>query len=171
MKQLLCIFIFLSISTVLSQTETQFSRYELDLETKGVLKDNRGEINKEFYDQYRSLLVGLRISDRSKVQTGLNVARSGNQDLVEIPLIFRYQVAEKLSIYGGGQLQISGNRAASAQKNSFNNLSVTTGLDYQFSKSWDAAVQFVLPVLENSNAPNTTFELSQPIRLRTGVKF
>lgn len=153
------------------QTVEQFSEYGLRFEIRGAAAHNGGEGTNEFYGQYRSAIVGLRLSNKSELQTGITKSRVGNQEILEFPLLFRYQVSEKLSTYAGAQVQIYRGLDGPSVTPSLREFPTTIGVDYQFTKAWDTGIQFVIPVIENKIIPEGNFQLSHPIRLRTGVKF
>ena len=108
----------------------------IDIETKGANASNAPDDNKE----YKTALIGLSLSTKSKIQIGLSTHRIENDDILELPLLYKYQATESLSIYGGAQLQFA--RGVHASKTSINHLqtSFNTGIDYQINLHWDASI-------------------------------
>ena len=127
------------------------------------------ELFKEFYDQTRTLLVGTSLGYKSSLQGGISRSRVGNDEVVEFPLIFRYQATKGISAYLGVQGQVV--RGLDTSGLMFTEFAPTMGIDVQFTPEWDAGIQFMAPVYQNSAAPAVSYELSHPIRLRTGIKF
>ncbi len=138
-----------------------------DIETRGAINSNRPLDDSEYFGQYRTVLVGLSIGKYSKLQTGISVARVENNEVIEIPLFYRFQVMKSLSAYAGSQIQFIRGFDSSFYRES----SATMGVDYQFKSNWDAGIQFLVPFDKNSDAPQDNFNFLQPIRLRTGIKF
>ena len=142
----------------------------ISVQTSGAAKGNRGEVNKEFFGQTRTLLLGLSIGTKSTLQTGISRSRVGNEEILEFPILYRHQVTETISAYGGVQAQFSRNLNDGISP-SFIEFSPTIGVDVQFTPIWDGGVQFVMPLMNNSAVPKVNYERTQPIRLRTGIKF
>lgn len=162
-------FLLIVLSSVYALTQIKNTEL-ITLKSSGVIKDNRGELNKEFYEQTRTLLLGLSLSNRTSLQMGISKSRVGNEEILEFPLLFRYQVIKGLSAYAGVQTQLI-RRLDTDNAPLFNGFSPTLGVDLEFTPQWDAGVQFVLPTFSGDSAPQMNFERTQPLRLRTGVKF
>lgn len=141
----------------------------LDIKAVGAIANNVGELNKEFYDQTRTLFVGTSVGYKSMIQMGISRSRVGNDEVLEFPLIFRYQATKGISTYMGLQGQVV--RGLNTSGAMFTELSPTMGIDVQFTPEWDAGIQFFTPVYKNDAAPALNYELSHPIKLRTGIKF
>lgn len=157
-------------TTFCASAQQQGISEKIHLETSGATKDNRGEDNKEFYEQTRTLLLGLSIGKRSIIQMGVAKSRIGNEEILEFPLLFRYQASERISTYAGAQIQLF-QALNNGDGASFNGFAPTIGVDVKFSPYWDGGVQFVMPTRGNSAAPQVNYERSQLLRLRTGIKF
>jgi len=142
----------------------------IDIETKGANASNAPDDNKEYYAQYKTVLIGLSLSTKSKIQIGLSTHRIENDDILELPLLYKYQATESLSIYSGAQLQFT--RGVHASNTSINHLqtSFNTGIDYQINSQWDVGIQFIAPI-NNGALPENDFNTPNPLRFRTGFKF
>lgn len=136
------------------------------LDFQGAINNNRGT-QAEYFEQRRTVLYGLTLTDRSKVQVGISKTRIGNDEYLEFPFLFRYQAAENLSVYGGVQATFSRN-ATQGDTPRFKVLQPTIGLDYDITPAWDAGIQFMIPTSLESTIPDIGV---QPLRLRTGIKF
>lgn len=170
MKLLICILLSFITTTIISQTASEARESMIEVEARGAIMSNRGETNKEFFGQTRTLLLGVRIGERGTLQTGVSRSRAGNEEILEFPVLYRHQITESISAYGGVQGQFLRSVDASSSSG-FMELAPTIGIDVQFTPAWDAGVQFVMPVFENNAVPSLNYERSQPIRLRTGIKF
>lgn len=169
MKHLSLLLLILFASIISAQNTTTTAEPRFSLNSIGALPSNVGEPNKEFYDQTRTLLVGTSLGYKSSLQGGISRSRVGNDEVLEFPLIFRYQATKGISAYLGVQGQVV--RGLNTNGAMFTELSPTMGVDVQFTPEWDAGIQFVAPVYKNDAAPALNYELSHPIKLRTGIKF
>lgn len=168
MKKGILVFVcFLSYVGIFAQKEQSEA---MSIPSSGVVKDNHGELNKEFYEQTRTLLLGLSLSNRTSLQMGISKSRVGNEEILEFPLLFRYQVIQRLSAYAGVQTQLV-RRLDTDNAPLFNGFSPILGVDIEFTPQWDAGVQFVLPTPSTNSAPQMNFERTQPLRLRTRIKY
>lgn len=140
MSRLLALLIILG-TTFCAAAQQQGTPEKIRVETSGALHDNRGEDNKEFYEQTRTLLLGLSIGDRSMLLTGVAKSRVGNQEILEFPLLFRYQTSQSIRTYAGAQIQLL-QRRNNGDGNLFNGFLPTAGIDVQFTPLWDGGVQF-----------------------------
>ena len=169
MKHLSLLLLILCASIISAQNTTTTAEPRFSLNAIGALPSNVGEPNKEFYDQTRTLLVGTSLGYKSSLQGGISRSRVGNDEVVEFPLIFRYQATKGISAYLGVQGQVV--RGLDTSGLMFTEFAPTMGIDVQFTPEWDAGIQFMAPVYQNNAAPAVSYELSHPIRLRTGIKF
>ncbi len=169
MKHLSLLLFILLVSIVSAQNTKIKAEPRFSLNSIGAIPSNVGEPNKEFYDQTRALLVGTSLGFKSSLQGGISRSRVGNDEVVELPLIFRYQVTKGISAYLGIQGQVV--RGLDTSELMFTEFAPTMGVDVQFTPEWDAGIQFVAPVYQNNAAPAVSYVLSHPIRLRTGIKF
>lgn len=167
MKLSILLLVHLFSLHIYSQETKSSSKSMFDIETRGAINSNRSFDDSEYFGQYRAVLVGFSVGTYSKLQTGISVARVENNEVIEIPLFYRFQVMESLSTYAGAQIQFVRGVGSPLYRES----SATMGVDYQLKNNWDAGIQFVIPFDENGNAPQENFNFSQPIRLRTGIKF
>lgn len=133
------------VNTIIT-AEPRFS-----LSSIGALPSNVGELNKEFYDQTRTLLVGTSLGFKSSLQGGISRSRVGNDEVVELPLIFSYQATKGISAYLGVQGQVV--RGLDTSELMFTELASTMGVSVQFTPEWDAGIQFMAPVNQNNAAP------------------
>ncbi len=169
MKHLSLLLFILLTSVISAQSTTTSAEPRFTINSVGALPSNVGELNKEFYDQTRTLLVGTALGFKSSLQGGISRSRVGNDEVVELPIILRYQAAKGISAYLGVQGQVV--RGLNGSELMFTEFAPTMGVDVQFTPEWDAGIQFVAPVYQNNAAPAVSYELSHPIRLRTGIKF
>lgn len=161
---LICV---LSILPLYAQKEAQGL---FNITSSGAINKNRGELNKEFYEQTRTLLLGLSLGKKSSLQAGVSKSRVGNQEILEFPLLYRYQVTDAISVYGGFQTQLS--RSLNTSEGAlWSHFSPTIGLDVQVTPSWNGGIQFVTPRQNQNTIPKVNFENTPSLRLRTGVKW
>lgn len=139
------------------------------IETRGTSLYSEGENLLEFYE-YRGAFAKRKLDTSVSLLTGLNHIRIENRDFFEFPFLFQYQISTRIEISVGPQLELMRDRETSSF--SLKGTSFSIGVDYDFTPSWDASIQFIQPIFqeEEFEQPNNLLA-PKPIRLRTGFKF
>ena len=152
---------------------SQEGKYRISLHTDGAIYENvKDPALTERYGQWQKLALEMSLSKNLTIQAGMARSRIANLEFLEFPLLFKHQVTEKLHAFTGVQAEVALNRQEGGLGGSvFLGTSTVNGVNYDFTPSVDAGIQFAIPLLKSLNVKNATFEDPQPIRLRTGIKF
>lgn len=132
------------------------------IETSGASISQQDGDQSEYYEQYRGVYIKSKLSPTISLLAGLNQSRIGDDDFLEFPLLFQYQAIPQLELFAGPQLEAVRDRTTGVI--GLREKSFTVGATYDFTKNWDASIQFLQPMIQTGNAPNK-------VRLRTGIKF
>ena len=112
--------------------------------------------------------VERSLSEKFSLRGELLYANAANSHLIEIPLILRYKLCDKIYFYAGGQLNyMLGERGSYFNKMG---LGFNIGIEYNFSKNWFLDLRYVY-----KDSQQIVFEdlpaHVQSIRLGIGYRF
>lgn len=139
------------------------------VETSGASISQQKEDQSEYYEQYRGVFIKSKLSPTISLLAGLNKSRIGDNDFLEFPLLFQYQAIPQLKLFAGPQLEAMRDRTTGATK--LRKKSFTIGATYDFTRNWDASIQFLQPMNQTGNIEKINLLTPNKIRFRTGIKF
>lgn len=91
-------------------------------------------------------------------------SRIENIDILEFPVLFKFQATERINVSVGPEV------AFIRDRNDGNFLlqraSLTSRMYYYITKQWDASIELSVPIIERKSTIQ-----SHPIEVRTGIKF
>lgn len=131
---------------------------------RGATNELSNENLTEYYAQRRAVFRRVSLGNSTSFIFGLNQFRVESTDFLEFPALFRFQSSPNLNIELGPQIEFTHSR--SKGNILWERVSISGGTNYNITKTWDASIQYVAPVIEGANITPL-----QPIRLRTAIKF
>lgn len=132
--------------------------------TTGLLRLAKEEYLGEYYGQIKESQKALKLSKKTRILYGVVQSRIENIDILEFPVLFKFQATERINVSVGPEV------AFIRDRNDGNFLlqraSLTSRMYYYITKQWDASIELSVPIIERK----FTIQ-SHPIEVRTGIKF
>jgi hypothetical protein len=125
----------------------------------------------------KGCILKIPISDKLSLQKGLIFSNYGAFNQLEIPILFKHNIAQKWSLLYGTQLSTITNYQSNLleiRENGFKNfdVSIYLGTEYQISEKTLGKLSLKYTILRKVNTSFQTIDIdNNPLKFNLGVKF